>query len=91
MTGWIGISLGDATGVSPEVALKAVAAEAAKDDSKYLLAGDEHCLRRLIRKFVLNLPLETFSDYNAAGKLFIANPLAQPLPEDLPAGSPVAL
>jgi 4-hydroxythreonine-4-phosphate dehydrogenase len=90
MTGWIGISLGDATGVGPEVALKAAAAEAAKDDSKFLLVGDEHCLRRLIRKFGLNLPLENFSGYNAAGKLFITNPLSAPLPEDLPAGSPVA-
>jgi 4-hydroxythreonine-4-phosphate dehydrogenase len=90
MTGWIGISLGDATGVSPEVALKAVAAEAAKDDSKYLLIGDEHCLRRLNQKFRLNLPLEKFSGYKTAGKLFVANPLAEPLPEDLPAGSPVA-
>jgi len=90
MTGWIGISLGDATGVGPEVALKAVAAEAAKDDSKYLLIGDEHCLHRLNQKFGLNLPLEKFSGYKTAGKLFVANPLAEPLPEDLPAGSPVA-
>jgi 4-hydroxythreonine-4-phosphate dehydrogenase len=90
MTGWIGISLGDATGIGPEVALKAVAAESAKDDSKYLLVGDEHCVCRLIRKFGLNLPLEKFSDYNAAGKLFVANPLSGPLPEDLSAGSPVA-
>jgi 4-hydroxythreonine-4-phosphate dehydrogenase len=90
MTGWIGISLGDATGVGPEVALKAVAAEAAKDDSKYLLIGDEHCIRRLIWKFRLNLPLENFSSCNAAGKLFITNPLTGPLPEDLAAGSPVA-
>ena len=29
MTGWLGISLGDVTGVGPEVALKALAAEAA--------------------------------------------------------------
>ena len=90
MTGWIGISLGDATGVGQEVVLKAVAAEAAKDDSKYLLVGDEQCVRRLNRKFRLNLPLEKFSGYNAAGKLFVANSLAQPLPEDLTAGSPVA-
>jgi 4-hydroxythreonine-4-phosphate dehydrogenase len=90
MTGWIGISLGDATGVGPEVALKAVAAEAPKDGSKYLLIGDELCLRQLNRKFGLNLPLEKFSGRNAAGKLFVTNPLAQPLPEDLSAGSPVA-
>jgi 4-hydroxythreonine-4-phosphate dehydrogenase len=90
MTGWIGISLGDATGVGPEVALKAVAAEAAKDDSKYLLVGDEQCLRRHNRKFGLKLPLEKFSSYNATGKFFVTNPLAQPLPENLPAGSPLA-
>ena len=30
MTGWIGISLGDVTGIGPEVTLKAIAAEAAK-------------------------------------------------------------
>jgi 4-hydroxythreonine-4-phosphate dehydrogenase len=90
MTGWIGISLGDATGVGPEVALKAAAAEAAKDDAKYLFIGDENCLRRLLRKFGLNLPLEKFSSYNAAGKFFITNSLAEPLPENLPAGSPAA-
>jgi 4-hydroxythreonine-4-phosphate dehydrogenase len=90
MTGWIGISLGDATGVGPEVALKAVAAEAGNDGTKYLVIGDEECLRRLIRKLGLNLPLEKFSSHSAAGKLFVADPLTQPLPEDLPAGSPVA-
>ena len=30
MTGWIGISLGDVTGIGPEVALKAIAAEMAR-------------------------------------------------------------
>jgi 4-hydroxythreonine-4-phosphate dehydrogenase len=90
MTGWIGISLGDATGVSPEVALKAVAAEADCDGSKYLFIGDAQILQQLNRKFSLKLPLETFSSRNAAGRFFITNPLAQPLPEELPAGSPVA-
>ena len=89
MTGWIGISLGDATGVGPEVALKA-AAEADRDGSKYLFIGDGQMLQQLNRKFSLKLPLETFSSRNAAGRFFITNPLAQPLPEKLPAGSPVA-
>ena len=40
MTGWIGITLGDVTGIGPEVALKAVAAEADNDDTRYLLIGD---------------------------------------------------
>jgi 4-hydroxythreonine-4-phosphate dehydrogenase len=90
MTGWIGISLGDVTGVGPEVALKAVAAEAGRDDTKYLFIGDEKILQRLNRKFLLNLPLKIFPDYNAAGKFFIANPLPESLPENLPAGSPLA-
>jgi 4-hydroxy-L-threonine phosphate dehydrogenase PdxA len=86
MTGWIGISLGDVTGVGPEVALKAVAAEAGHDDTKYLFIGDEKIFQQLNRKFLLNLPLEKFSNHNAAGKFFIA----EPLPENLPAGSPFA-
>ena len=31
MTGWIGISLGDITGIGPEVTLKALALEAQAD------------------------------------------------------------
>jgi 4-hydroxythreonine-4-phosphate dehydrogenase len=90
MTGWIGISLGDVTGVGPEVALKAVAAEAGRDDTKYLFIGDEKILQQLNRKFSLNLQLKIFSNLSAKGKFFIVNPLAEPLPENLPAGSPFA-
>ena len=32
MTRWLGISLGDVTGVGPEVALKAITAEAGLDE-----------------------------------------------------------
>jgi len=88
--GWIGISLGDVTGVGPEVALKAVAAEAANDDTKYLFIGDEKILHALNQKFSLNLPLQKFSGCKDTGKFFIVNPLAEPLPENLPAGSPLA-
>ncbi len=87
---FIGISLGDVTGVGPEVALKAVAAEAGRDEAKYLFIGDEKNLRQLNRKFLLNLPLKKFSDGNAAGKFFITNPPGEPLPENLAAGSPAA-
>ena len=38
----------------------------------------------------LSLPLEKFSGYGSAGKFFVTNPLAEPLPENLPAGSPPA-
>jgi 4-hydroxythreonine-4-phosphate dehydrogenase len=90
MTGWIGISLGDITGVGPEVALKAVAAEAAGDETKYLLIGDENYSRNLIHSLKLELPLKTFCGYNDDGRFFVANPPAERLPGKLPAGSPPA-
>ncbi|HVU09330.1 MAG TPA: 4-hydroxythreonine-4-phosphate dehydrogenase PdxA [Verrucomicrobiae bacterium] len=96
MNGWLGISLGDVTGIGPEVALKAVAAEAKKDNFKYLFIGDENLLRRWNEKWSLNLPLKTFSDYNDNGKFFVINPFAENFSTKkssasiLPAGSPLA-
>ena len=90
MKNWIGISLGDVTGVGPEVALKAAAAEAGSDDTKCLFIGDEQILMRLNGKFSLNLPLKKFSNCNDSGRFFFTNPLTEPLPENLPAGSPFA-
>jgi 4-hydroxythreonine-4-phosphate dehydrogenase len=90
MKNWIGISLGDVTGIGPEVALKAIAAEAQNAATKYLLIGDENNARQLNSSLGLDLPLGKFSSHGAAGKFFITNPLAEPLPENLPAGSPPA-
>ena len=90
MKNWIGISLGDITGVGPEVALKALAAEASADDCKYLLLGDENLLTRLSKNLPLNLPLKKFSSYGDSGRFFVSNPLTESLPESLPTGSPLA-
>src|SRR5665213_922961 len=96
MTGWLGISLGDVTGIGPEVALKAVAAESKKDDFKYLFIGDEKILARLNEKFSINLPLKKISDYAAVGKFFFTNPFSEKLTGKnsgtgiLPVGSPLA-
>ena len=87
MTGWLGISLGDVTGVGPEVTLKAIASEAASDDTKYLIIGDHGILTRLNETLSPGLPLKKFSSYNDDGRFFIANPLAEPLPEKLTAGA----
>ena len=86
----IGISLGDATGVSPEVTLKALAAEERSDGTSYLLIGDADCLHRLNQQLGLNLPLQNYSGSGAPGGFFISKPLAEPLPQNLPAGSPAA-
>jgi 4-phospho-D-threonate 3-dehydrogenase / 4-phospho-D-erythronate 3-dehydrogenase len=88
--GWIGISLGDVTGIGPEVALKAVAAEAARDDTKYLFIGDENTLAGLNKKLSLNLPLENFSDYDQNGRFFVVQSLTTSLPDNVPQGSEIA-
>ncbi len=90
MNSWIGITLGDVTGIGPEVTLKALAAIAANDETRYLLIGDENHIRSLNEKSSLNLPLKKFSGYDGAGKFFSTRPFTKPLPEHLPAGSPAA-
>jgi len=90
MTGWIGITLGDVTGIGPEVTLKALAAEGPADDTRYLLIGDDGHARRLNQQFGLNLPLETFGGWKEPGRFFISNPLTNQLPADMVEGSPAA-
>ncbi len=89
MTGWIAISLGDITGVGPEVTLKALAAEGQSDDScRYLLIGDVDYTRKLNENLGLKLPLEIYSRDKVGSRFCIHNPLPDPLPEKLEAGSP---
>ncbi len=89
MNGWVGIALGDVTGISPEVSLKAAAAESKKDATKYLFIGAWKTLDRLNRKFS-NLPLKKFSSYRDDGKFFVTEPFDENLPANLPRGSPLA-
>ena len=74
MTGWIGITLGDVTGIGPEVTLKAVAAEAKNDDTRYLLIGDADSAHRLNQESGLNLPLKKFTGHGDSGRFFTTNP-----------------
>lgn len=89
MTGWIGITLGDITGIGPEVTLKALAQDPG-DGLRYLLIGDAGCARRLNQQLGLNLPLQTYGGPKDAGRIFISNPLPDALPPDLMEGSPAA-
>jgi 4-hydroxythreonine-4-phosphate dehydrogenase len=90
MTGWIAISLGDVTGIGPEVALKAVEAEGKTDDARYLLIGDAQYAAAACEKLGLEFGLQPFSEFGAQGRFFLHNPLREPLPAGLDAGSPVA-
>jgi len=90
MTGWIGISLGDITGIGPEVTLKALASELAADDTRYLLIGDTEHLRRLDQQLGLKLPLQVYRGKDSPGRICVCQPLPESLPADLTPGSPVA-
>jgi 4-hydroxythreonine-4-phosphate dehydrogenase len=90
MTGWIGISLGDITGIGPEVTLKALALEAPAGDARYLLIGDDQHARHLNRQLGLNLPLKAFGAKGDTGQIFLHNPLAESLPAGLAGGAPAA-
>ena len=81
----IGISVGDITGIGPEVTLRALAAEAPLDDTRYILIGDVAHIITLNRSLALNLPV-TAVDRAAAGRFFVENP-GRPLRGPLPAGA----
>ena len=90
MTRWIGITLGDVTGIGPEVTLKALAAMTPGDDTRYLLMGDAEGVHRLNKKLGTDLPLKKFSGYAGAGRFFTTRPFPRPLPEHLAPGSAAA-
>ncbi len=90
MIGCIGISLGDVTGIGPEVTLKALAAEAQADDLRYLLIGDVEQANRVNRQLGLRLPLEPYEKGEAGGRFLVHNPAPETLPDELVEGSPAA-
>ena len=87
MTGIIGISLGDVTGISPEVTLKAIAKELPVDDTRYLLIGDAGVIQRTNAKLGLNLSIAPNGDTSNTARVLVANPLSVALPENLAPGS----
>ncbi len=89
-TPFIGISLGDITGIGPEVTLKALAIEAGVDDTRYLLVGDSDHAIGLNHKLGLDLPLEVYGPKSSSHRFVLFNPMGEPLPRQLPPGSPAA-
>ena len=84
----LAIALGDPTGIGPEVALKAVAAELPRDAERYLFIGDEQLVRELNEGLGLNLPIATFAP-DATARCAIVTP-SPPLASKLSAGEPAA-
>lgn len=90
MSLFIGIALGDVTGIGPEVSLKALAEEAKTDDSRYLLIGDPVHIEQANRASGLNLPLRPWGGSGAVDRFCHVNPAPVSLPEGLPPGAPEA-
>jgi len=85
----IGITLGDVTGIGPEVTLKALAKEAPSNDARYLIIGDADSLKRTNEQLQLKLQLEDYRK-NPSARISVFNPLPDPLPHDLVPGAPAA-
>ena len=81
MPGRIAISVGDVTGVGPEVTLKALAAELPRDDCRYVIFGDPGQLHEINARFNLGLGLE-------GGRISIESAIS--IAKTLPPGSPEA-
>ena len=89
MTGWIAISIGDVTGIGPEVTLKAIASEWGADQTKYLLLGDLKILQSLNDQLGLGLPIDVFSSRSSASRICV-EPSGGTLSQNLSAGAPEA-
>ena len=82
----LAIALGDPTGIGPEVALKAIAAELPRDAQRYLLIGECELIRDLNARLGLALPIVEFGDQTL--RVTIVNPgapVSDPARSALPA------
>jgi len=84
----LAIALGDPTGIGPEVALKAIAAELPRDSQRYLLVGPPALVRELNARFQIGLEIEEYS-VNATARLMVFDPIGPSLSE-FQTGSPEA-
>jgi 4-hydroxythreonine-4-phosphate dehydrogenase len=87
MKGRIGITLGDVTGIGPEVTLKALA-EWPAPEVRCLVIGDAGRLKKLNDKLRLGVKLQAFDGWEKPGQFFVLEGAF--LPEQLACGSPLA-
>lgn len=88
----LGITLGDITGIGPEVALRAVARLAGEDSEvRYVLLGDTGVVRRLCGLMGLESDLPIWRGAGSEPSRVYSLPVSEgELPEDLPPGDPRA-
>jgi 4-hydroxythreonine-4-phosphate dehydrogenase len=86
----IGITLGDVTGIGPEIVLKALARTSPESGTRFLVIGDESLVRTLNHDLGLHLELHPYSGSNTAGRIVLHQPPDVLLPPCLPQGAPEA-
>lgn len=84
----IGITLGDVTGIGPEITLKALSALANEPGPGFLLIGDAAAIQRANRE--TGLPLQAASDPHASARFQHHDPFGRTLSDTLPPGAPEA-
>jgi 4-hydroxythreonine-4-phosphate dehydrogenase len=90
MTGWIGLTLGDVTGIGPEVTLKTLAQDPGFAGTRFLLIGDSNYARQTNERLGLGLDLRSYEGPESAGRFFLFDPRPAPLEPGLASGSPSA-
>jgi len=80
MSRWIGVALGDITGIGPEVALKALAEEPRSGEERYLLIGDVDYILGLNQQLGLGLELKPYAEGDDSTRFFLFNPVGTALP-----------
>ncbi|HTH49831.1 MAG TPA: 4-hydroxythreonine-4-phosphate dehydrogenase PdxA [Candidatus Limnocylindria bacterium] len=88
----LGITLGDVTGIGPEVALKALAREViADEDTRYVLLGDNGVVREMCGLLGIESDLPRWRERaSVPSRVYVHDPEPEPLPAGLPAGAPEA-
>ena len=90
----LGVTLGDITGIGPEVALKAIARDLGLDNhTRYVLIGDAAVADHYCGLLGLEGAVPAWSDRDGTGagsRLYVHDPGLPPLPEGLPHGDPLA-
>jgi 4-hydroxythreonine-4-phosphate dehydrogenase len=81
------ISVGDVTGIGPEVTLKALAQQASADEARYVLIGDRRCLEDLNARLGTGLPLKPYPGRSPAERFVILETTPTQLAQDLKPGA----
>src|SRR4029434_2284338 len=87
MLKWIGLCLGDVTGIGPEVTLKALTQRPPNPSVAYTLIGDAASLRRMNQQLGLGLEICGEDADPKPGRVLVCNPVVEPLPGDRPTGA----